>query len=217
MVKAVQIWTANESLQDPDGPLWDGIEKERITLLASPLVSQTSEYVQNKWADLKWGLTPGVRVAAAHNGKSIFFWLEWDDANKKDHTTDTADFPDQCAIMLPIKNDALIAEMGSPELPVNQWLWRPGIDRPRYVTTQGRGTTTRYPESPLTGMDVWRDGVWRVVISRPFNISLPAALTVPLAPGVTHKCTFAVWQGSNNERAGLKAYQPLWQPLEIES
>lgn len=216
-MKMVQIWTTNESLQDPDGALWNGIEKQRVYLLASPLISQPSEYVQNKWANLKWGATPEVRVSAAHNGKSVFFRLEWDDATEDSHPTDTADFPDQCGVMLPIKNDALIAEMGSPDQPVNQWLWRPDIDRPRYVTSQGRGTTSRYPESPLAGQGVWSNGVWRVVISRPFNINLPAALTVPLAPGLKHKCTFAVWQGSNKERGGLKAYQPLWQPLEIES
>ncbi len=216
MVKAVQIWTPNETLQDPEGQLWSGIEKQRVTLLASPLVSQPSEYVQNKWANLKWGLTPEVRVSAAHNGKSVFFRLEWDDPTQ-DRPTDTADFPDQCGVMMPLKNDALIAEMGAPDLPVCMWLWRADIPTPRYVTAQGRGTTSRYPESPLTGTGVWNNGVWKVVISRPFNINLPAALTVPLAPGLKHKCTFAVWQGANKERGGLKAYQPLWQPLEIES
>jgi len=216
MVKAVQIWTSNESLQDPEGTLWSGIEKQRVTLLASPLVSQPSEYVQNKWADMKWGATPEVRVSAAHNGKSVFFRLEWDDA-AEDRPNDTADFADQCGVMMPLKNDALIAEMGAPDQPVCMWLWRSDIDTPRYVTAQGRGTTSRYAESPLTGTGVWRLGVWRVVISRPFNINVPAALTVPLAPGLKHKCTFAVWQGSNKERGGLKAYQPLWQPLEIES
>jgi len=217
MVKAVQIWTSNETLQDPEGALWSGADKQRVSLLASPLISQPSEYIQNKWANLKWGETPEVRVAAAHNGKSIFFRLEWDCAAPNRQAVDTAAFPDQCGVMLPIKNDALIAEMGSPDLPVNQWLWRPDLDRPRYVTSQGRGTTSRYADSPLSGKGVWRDGVWQVVISRPFNINVPAALTVPLAPGIKHKCTFAVWQGSNSDRGGLKAYQPLWQPLEIES
>lgn len=215
-MKMVQIWTSNDSLLDPDGALWSGIAKERFYLLATPLISQPSEYIQVKWANMKWGLTPEVRVSAAHNGKAMFFRIEWDDPVENSLAIDTAQFPDQCGVMLPIKNDALIAEMGSPEQPVNQWLWRPDIDRPRYVTSQGRGTTSRYPDSPLSGKGVWRNGMWHVVISRPFNINVPAALTVPLAPGVNHKCTFAVWRGSNSERGGLKAYNPLWQPLEIE-
>ena len=56
-----------------------------------------------------------------------------------------------------------------------------------------------------------------MVIARPFNVPLAAEFIVPLAPGMQHKCTFAVWQGSGKERGGLKAYVPLWQPLEIEA
>ena len=85
------------------------------------------------------------------------------------------------------------------------------------MTAEGRGTSTRHADSPLEpAAAVWRDGTWAVVVSRPFNVNLPAALVVPLAPGMTHKCTFAIWQGSNKERGGLKAYGPVWQPLEIE-
>ncbi len=217
MVKAVQIWTSNEALLDPEGALWRGIDKTAVTLSATPLVLQPSEYVQNKWASLKHGETPEVRVAAAHNGKSVFFRLEWDDKVDDSHPNDMADFPDQCGVMMPLKDDAPIAEMGLEAQPVNMWLWRADLETPHYVTAQGRGTATRHPDSPLTGKGVWRDGVWHVVIARPFNVSLPAAYVVPLAPGMKHKCTFAVWQGSNKERGGLKAYQPLWQPLEIEA
>ncbi len=35
-------------------------------------------------------------------------------------------------------------------------------------------------------------------------------------PGQTTKTGFAVWQGSNQERAGIKATTLEWQPLEIE-
>jgi DMSO reductase family type II enzyme heme b subunit len=96
------------------------------------------------------------------------------------------------------------------------WLWRADVQTPFYVTATGRGTTTRHRDSPLQGRAVWQDSVWRVTIARPFTVNLPADIVVPLSPGAQHKCTFAVWQGSNKERAGLKAYQPLWQPLEIE-
>jgi complex iron-sulfur molybdoenzyme family reductase subunit gamma len=217
MVKAVQIWVSGDQLLDPEGDLWRGIAKERIALQATPPILQPSEYVQNKWTSLPYGQTPEVRVAAAHNGKAIFFRLEWDDAVDDSHPNDMANFPDQCGVMLPIKDDAPIAEMGMPATPVNMWLWRADLETPHYVTAEGRGTTTRHPDAPLTGKGVWRNGVWQVVLSRPFNVSLPAAFVVPLAPGLKHKCTFAVWQGSNKERAGLKAYQPLWQPLEIEA
>jgi DMSO reductase family type II enzyme heme b subunit len=96
------------------------------------------------------------------------------------------------------------------------WLWRADIETPHYVTATGRGTTKRH-ESPLQGKGVYREGAWSVVLARPFNVGLEVQYVVPLAPGMTHKCTFAVWQGSNKERGGLKAHGPTWQPLEVEA
>jgi DMSO reductase family type II enzyme heme b subunit len=172
--------------------------------------------VQTKWAALEHGQTKDIGVAAAHNSQAIFFRLEWQDATDDSRSNDMADFPDQAGVMLPIKDDGVIEQMGDESKPVNMWLWRGDLETPHYVTATGRGTSTRHPDSPLAGRGVWRDGTWAVVVSRPFNVNLPAALVVPLAPGMTHKCTFAIWQGSNKERGGLKAYGPVWQPLEIE-
>ncbi|HYM14528.1 MAG TPA: ethylbenzene dehydrogenase-related protein [Dehalococcoidia bacterium] len=222
MVTAVRVSASGDGLLDPDGATWRGapgsgrgIAVERIKLMPTPLALQPSEYVQAKWKALRHGDTPEVRVAAAHNGQAIFFHLEWDDASDDSHPNDMADFPDQGGVMLPVKQDAVIEEMGDASKPVNMWLWRGDIDPPFYVTAMGRGTTIRHPDSPLSGRGTWRNGVWSVVIGRPFNVSLPAQFVVPLAPGMTHKCTFAIWQGSNKERAGLKAYGPVWQPLVI--
>jgi DMSO reductase family type II enzyme heme b subunit len=41
--------------------------------------------------------------------------------------------------------------------------------------------------------------------------------TVALAPGAVSKIAFAVWQGSDQERAGLKAFSPDWQELELDA
>ncbi len=216
MVTAVRVSASDDALLDPEGSGWSGVAVERIDLDPTPIVLQPSEYVQNKWKPLGHGNTPEMRVAAAHNGTAIFFRLEWEDGTDNSRPNDMADFPDQAGVMMPIKDDAPISEMGLPDKPVNMWLWRADLEAPLYVTATGRGTSVRQKETPLAGRGVWREGVWRVVVSRPFNVSLPAGVVVPLAPGVSHKCTFAVWQGSEKERAGLKAYQPVWQPLEVE-
>lgn len=215
MVTAVRVAATEEALLDPEEATWRGLARVRIDLAPTPLVLQPSEYIQNKWKPLGHGKTPEVRVAAAHNGQAIFFGLEWDDASDDGRPNDMADFPDQAGVMLPIKDDAPISEMGLPDKPVNMWLWRPDVDKPLYVTATGRGTTVRHADSPLAGRGVWRDGVWRVVVSRPFNVRLEAQYVVPLAPGMTHKCTFSVWQGSAKERGGLKAHHPVWEALEL--
>jgi DMSO reductase family type II enzyme heme b subunit len=216
MVSVARVSDSSETLIDADAGAWRGLGTQKVALMATPLVLQPSEYVQNKWATLHHGATSEVRVAAAHNGQAIFFRLEWDDAVDDSHPTDMADFPDQAGVMLPLKDTAVIEQMGDEANPVNMWLWRADVDTPYYVTAAGKGWATRQADSPLSGRGRWRDGVWAVVISRPFNVNLPAAVVVPLAPGMKHQCTFAVWQGSNKERAGLKSYGAVWQPLEIE-
>jgi DMSO reductase family type II enzyme heme b subunit len=216
MVRAVRVAATDEALLDPDGSGWRGVETARIDLDPTPIVLQPSEYVQNKWKPLGHGELPEVRVSAAHNGTAIFFRLEWEDETDDGRPGDMANFPDQAGVMLPIKDDAPISEMGLPDKPVNMWLWRGDMETPFYVTATGRGTSVRQKDSPLSGRGAWREGVWRVVVSRPFKVSLPAGIIVPLAPGVTHKCTFAVWQGAAKERGGLKAYHPTWEPLEVE-
>lgn len=217
MVKAARVSASSDALLDPQGDAWRSLGRERIQMTATTLSQQPSEYVRAKWAALKHGETKEIRVAAAHNAEAIFFRLEWDDATDDSHPNDMADFPDQAGVMLPIKADALIEQMGERFKPVNMWLWRADVETPYYVTATGHGTANRHAESPLSGRGAWRDGTWSVVISRPFHVRLPSEFVVPLAPGVVHKCTFAVWQGSNKERGGLKAYGPVWQTLEIEA
>jgi len=217
MVTARRLTAATDRLLDPAADEWNGLTEERIELDATPLVLQPSEYIQVKWKDHPHGLLDSVQVAAAHNRDAIFFRLRWDDPTDDSHPNDMANFPDQAGVMLPIADDAPISEMGLPDKPVNMWLWRADLDVPFYVTATGRGTSVRHPDSPLLGKGIYANAQWTVVISRPFNVSLPAQHIVPLAPGMTHKCTFAVWQGSNKERAGLKAHGPVWQPLEVEA
>jgi DMSO reductase family type II enzyme heme b subunit len=217
MVTVHRVTAATDSLLDPDASAWQGVAGERIELDTTPLVLQPSDYVQVKWKTLDYGQAPRLDVSAVHNREAVFFRLHWEDPTDDSKLDDTANFPDQAGVMLPIADDAPISEMGLPDKPVNMWLWRADLETPLYVTATGRGTSMRHHESPLLGKGVHREGAWSVVVARPFNVALESQYVVPLAPGLTHKCTFAVWQGSNKERGGLKAYGPIWQPLEVES
>jgi len=217
MVRARSVTADTTTLLDANSDAWAAIAEERVELDMVPLVLQPSEYIQVKWKTVAYGQTPHVLVRAAHNQEALFFRLHWDDPTHNSVIDDAANFPDQAGVMLPIADDAPISEMGLPDQPVNMWLWRADLETPLYVTATGRGTSMRHPESPLLGSSVHEQGAWTVVIARPFNVALESRYVVPLAPGMTHKCTFAVWQGSNKERGGLKAHGPLWQPLEVES
>ncbi len=216
-MKCPRVTGTSSELLDPASPVWQSVPSETLNLTATPLVMQPSEYIQNKWQSLGHGATPQVTVASAHNGQEIYFRLEWEDATDDGNPDDLAAFPDQAGVMMPIKEDATLMEMGTADQPVNMWLWRADVDPPYYVTATGRGTSKRHRESPLAAKAARDGGRWRVVISRPFHVSLAAEDIVPLAPGMEHKCSFAVWQGSAQERGGLKAYQQRWLPLEIAS
>ncbi len=216
-MKSVRVTGALDDLLDPAAAAWRRAPSEALALTPTPVVLQPSEYVQVKWGALKHGTLPEVRAASTHNGEAICFRLEWEDATRDDGIDDMANFPDQAGVMLPLKDDAPITEMGLPDQPVNMWLWRADLETPNYVTANGRGTAVRHKDSPLQARASWSGGTWQVVIARPFNVPLAAEFIVPLAPGMQHKCTFAVWQGAGKERGGLKAYVPLWQPLEIEA
>lgn len=153
-------------------------------------------------------------MQAAHNEAAIFFRLSWADDTKDDEIADTDQFPDAAAVLLPVKGDAPLLSMGSPDYPVNAWYWRPDLEAPFSVTARGLGTTVRSANGGVSGRGVYGAGGWSVVISR--RMWAETADVAALHPGQQGKVAFAVWQGSGGERAGLKAVTLEWQPLEIE-
>jgi DMSO reductase family type II enzyme heme b subunit len=199
---------------DPAAPEWASAPEETLALQQTPWASQPSEYAQNAWKDRPYGLTSAVKVAAAHNGEALFFRLSWQDETKDDGIRDTTQFADGAAVLLPVRDDAPLQAMGSPEQPVNAWYWRADLEAPIAVTATGLGTTVRSKSGSLSAAGSYEAGSWRVVISRPFAAGGNGFAV--LRPGQAGKVGFAVWQGSNQERAGIKATTLDWQPLEIQ-
>lgn len=185
-----------------------------MTLQPTPVDSQPSEYVINAWKERPYGLTGELRVAAAHNGEALFFRLSWQDDTKDVDIPDTDRFTDGAGVLFPVRSDATLLTMGTPDRPVNAWYWRPDLDQPLSVTATGLGTTVRYTNASLAAVASYSAGGWQVVISRPFSARGDEG--VALMPGQTTMVGFAVWQGSNQERAGIKGVTLEWQPLEIE-
>jgi DMSO reductase family type II enzyme heme b subunit len=75
---------------------------------------------------------------------------------------------------------------------------------------EGWGSMTVKPDQHALGKGVWRDGVWRVVITRPM---VSDDLNAPrLTPGGKTVAAFAVWEGGNNEVGARKAWS-AWTPV----
>jgi DMSO reductase family type II enzyme heme b subunit len=55
------------------------------------------------------------------------------------------------------------------------------------------------------------------VFRRALRVSSSADEVIQMAAGETAKVAFAVWEGASGERAGLKAYSPVWHELALEA
>jgi DMSO reductase family type II enzyme heme b subunit len=95
------------------------------------------------------------------------------------------------------------------ENPVSRGVASPVLDQ----MAEGWGSMTVKPDQHALGKGVWKDGAWRVVITRPMvsdDVNAPR-----LVPGARTSVAFAVWEGGHREVGARKAWSP-WMPLVIQ-
>jgi DMSO reductase family type II enzyme heme b subunit len=214
MVIAKRIDATDTVLIDPVSPEWDQTPPSDLTLEPTPITAQPSQYIQEKWKVTAYGVIENVTVRAAHNGERLYFRLSWADETGDEAINDTDQFTDAAAVLFPVNGDAPLQSMGSPKEPVTAWYWRPDLEEPLSVSAQGIGTSGRIQDPELGAFGVYEQGSWSVVLRR--KLTSQASEDVNLTPGSSGKVGFAVWQGSHQERGGLKAVTLEWEPLEIE-
>lgn len=214
MVSARRVSATDRALLDPASPEWNGLPEAKLTLEPTPILAQPSHYIQEKWKEAPYGLIQKLMVRAAHNGERLYFHLSWADETDDEAVRDTDQFTDAAAVLFPVNGDAPLQSMGSPQAPVSAWYWRPDFEEPLSIAAQGTGTTRRIQGPELGAAGGHERGSWSVVLRR--KLASQAPEDVSLAPGTSGKVGFAVWQGSNQERGGLKAVTLDWEPLEID-
>ncbi len=215
MVKVRRVTAGDAVLLDPASREWAAVGVSELTLQPTPVTAQPSQYIQAKWEATPYGVVPRLFVRAAHDGERLYFHLSWPDDTNNNGIHDTDQFSDAAAVLFPVNGDAPLQSMGSPQAPVNAWYWRPDLEEPLSVTAQGTGTTRRTHDSELQAHGQHSNGAWNLVIRR--SLASSAEGYVSLAPDVSGKVAFAVWQGANQERGGLKAVTLDWERLEIEA
>ena len=95
------------------------------------------------------------------------------------------------------------------ENPISRGRVTPVLDQ----MAEGWGTMTVKPDQHALGKGAWKNGVWRVVITRPM---VSDDLNAPrLLPGNRTVAAFAVWDGGNREVGARKAWAS-WVPLVIQ-
>lgn len=204
-------------LLDPGGEAWKQVRPSTVVLSPTPLEMQPTDYVRVSWTSRPYGKASSMRVSSLHNGDQIFFRLVWQDDSSDAKIADIDQFVDAAAVLFPIAEDAPLFGMGSKDKPVNAWFWRADWERPKNVAAEGMGSTQRRDDPALAASARHQRGRWDVIIARSLNGKGSPAGTVALRPGASTKIAFAVWQGANQERAGIKAFSPDWQELRIEA
>jgi DMSO reductase family type II enzyme heme b subunit len=159
---------------------------------------------------------PSVTVDAVHNGDVLAFHLEWQNATESSEVRQNDDFPDAAAIALPAVEGAPLIVMGAKGQPVNAWYWRADEkNSARQVSAEGLGSSRTLDTTVVKARGQWAAGRWQVVIARSMKVD-PVAGAAQLAPGQETGFGVAIWDGSNRERAGIKAFSGDWKPLMIE-
>lgn len=217
-MQCTKVALTQDRLLDPLAPEWNSIPGEALKMDATPLANQPSEYIKASRNEKEIGKVRNLMVQAVHNGTDIFFRLSWEDADQNVEVTENNMFPDGCGILMPLKGgDPPIDEMGSKDYPVNAWFWRADLkDQPHNTTAQGLGTTTFSKTCAIKTKSTWGNGAWAVVFARPLAVPLPEENT-QLAAGNAVKVGFAVWEGANGERAGVKSFSKEWRELALQA
>ncbi len=192
---------------------------EMVETTATPLANQPSPYIKGVYDEEKIGAVKKIWVKSVHNTKSIFFYFEWESAKPNLKIEDIHIFADGIGLLMPMKDidKTPISEMGTKDYPTNAWYWRPDFDeKPKNQVAHGLSTSLYTEKSSITSDSKWENGKWHVVMGRPMKANRPGEETVDLAPGGKIGIGFAVWEGGNGERGGIKAYSKEWRELLIE-
>lgn len=207
----VQKVTAIADFTDPASPRWAGVEGADIEMVPAPLGLQPTEYVQVSWEERPYGLLEQASVKAVHDGQAIAVQLTWADAQPA--TGAGEGFPDGAALGFPVRGEPELMQMGSAEAPMQFVQWQASKKQARSVLAKGIGSSL--PGAPVseTATGAWSGGRWTVVFTRSLQGEGESA---NLVPGSDSQIGIAVWNGSNEERAGIKAVSPDWTPLALD-
>lgn len=201
------------SVNDPDDIIWERLPEYRVEVMPAPAVHQSVELRVN------YDFEPiAVYLNLARTSDRFYVRMRWRDDTRD---TDTASnrFRDGAAVQFSLGDDLTSYIMGTgPQEPVNIWYWRSDTGAVQNLAAGGPGSTTLLDDQPVTGAALYQtnDGdpnEWAVVMSRPIPVSGDYEVSfrraaVPMA--------FAVWQGSDGQRDGLKSVSDGWILVDME-
>jgi len=197
-MKVAKVSAPAAELADPTAAVWRGVPSESVSLAPVSLAAQPTEYIRQAWANKAYGRTSEAMVAAASDGQRLYLRLEWEDDEKPN-----TEFQDAVAGVFPADGDAPLATLGDANKPLAVWYWESGRPGPLNLTARGPGLFRKDNAAGLSANGALNERRWSVVLSGPASAAKAGKVGV------------AVWNGSNDERAGLAAVSRDWLKLEL--
>lgn len=196
----MQVQRVSGTPTDPTDSAWGSVSSTTLSLAPAPIASQPTEYIRVAYADRPYGTVSSVDAKAAHDGEKLYVRLEWADSE-----TPNTEFPDAAGVLFPAAAGASPATFGTADAPVRLAQWQANAEGAKSLEARGPGVFAKTGTNGVAAAASLDAGRWAVVISCDLaGVSGDARLGA------------AVWDGSNDERAGLGAVTPDWAPLEIE-
>lgn len=177
---------SEEELINPASNVWDGATSEKVSMTRIPLTVQPNEYIKKAWKGKSYGDIKEAVAAAFGKGDQLYVRLEW-----KDKAASEGEFADAAAVLM--GKGKSVKTMGSDKEPMNLWYWAEDRDKGVSATSTGPGVFKRDDSKAVTASASRSKGKLSVVING------------PAAEVVDNKIGVAIWDGSNDERAGLAA------------
>lgn len=203
-MEAIKLQLANQTLLNPAARQWGKAPEVPVALRGTEAHVQPSPYVRATWAGRRIGSVRSLLLRAAHNRENIFFRLQWSDPTYNPDHGDGSAFPDAAAVLFAADAEAPLARMGAPGKPIEGWYWR--ADRPEVgeaLRFEGLATEEPQKSPPVVTAAAWERGSWTVVIGAPVEAA-------------ASRVGFAIWDGGNQERAGLHSHSGAWLELQVQ-
>ena len=203
---------STDQFLDPLSRHWEKLSPVLIRLTPTPIGLQPTDHIRASWVDRPYGVIDAIRVAAVHDGGSIVVRLEWPDPTED--LGEGEGFPDGAVVAFPVRGEPALVVMGAEDAPIHGMHWSARNDELRSVLATGIGSSRPGPEMAAKGQGIWRDGAWRLAVHRELSTSDDGATLVPGEPA---RIGFAVWDGGNQERAGIKSFTPDWTTFALDA
>ena len=155
-----------------------------------------------------------IKVQVARTEDGVFFRLQWKDKTAETKIQKLDGFLDGVAIQFAVDRDRATSPiMGGEDKLVNIWYWSAATNKGHNLGANGFGTLTPLATQDVTATGKYRNGTWTVIFYRPVKSTETQA--VKFEGTGEWPVSFAVWDGANMERDGLKAVNVEWQTLSF--